>query len=148
MYLEAVERKSLALPADKFPWSLPLFARPNKLEIRAPLTFLVGENGSGKSTLLEGLAVRVRAIAAGSEDLARDETLWAAHEFARAFRFIRRRYPQRTMFMRAEDVLGFTFNGREAGKEAAIARAGGHRGGALAAAAAASDRRVCAGAAH
>ena len=43
MYLEAVERKSLALPADKFPWSLPLFARLNKLEIRAPVTFLVGD---------------------------------------------------------------------------------------------------------
>jgi len=37
MYLAAVERKSMALPADQFPWSLPLFARLNKLEIRAPV---------------------------------------------------------------------------------------------------------------
>jgi len=53
MYLAAVERKSMALPADQFPWSLPLFAHLNKLEFHEPVTFLVGENGSGKSTLLE-----------------------------------------------------------------------------------------------
>ncbi|HZB88041.1 MAG TPA: AAA family ATPase, partial [Terracidiphilus sp.] len=125
MYLEGVERKAPALRADQFPWSLPLFARLNKLEIRAPVTFLVGENGSGKSTLLEGLAVGVQAIAAGSQELARDETLWAAHEFARAFRFIRRRHPKRTMFMRAEDVLGYKLTAARLYKEGAIARAGG-----------------------
>jgi predicted ATPase len=125
MFLHGIERKPNALPTDQFPWSLPLFAHLDKLEFHAPVTFLVGENGSGKSTLLEGLAVGVGAIAAGSQDLDHDETLWAAHEFARAFRFIRRRHSKRTMFMRAEDVLGYTLAAAKQRKEAAIAFGGG-----------------------
>ena len=47
-------------------------------------------------------------MVAGSQDLDRDETLWAALEFAAAFRFLRRGHPKRTMFLRAEDVFGYT----------------------------------------
>jgi predicted ATPase len=57
--------------------------------------------------------------------MARDETLWAAHEFARAFRVVRRRHPRRTVFMRAEDVLGYTLTAARQRKEAAIAYSGG-----------------------
>jgi predicted ATPase len=120
MFLERIQRKS-ALSTDQFPWSVPLFACLDTLEFHAPVTFLVGENGSGKSTLLEGLAVGVKAIAAGSQDLDRDETLWAAHEFAAAFRFVRRGHPKRTMFLRAEDVFGYTLRAAKLQKEAAEA---------------------------
>jgi predicted ATPase len=64
------------------------------------------------------LAVGVKAIAAGSQDLDRDETLWAAHEFAAAFRFVRRGHPKRTMFLRAEDVFGYTLRAAKLLKEA------------------------------
>lgn len=83
----------------------PVFAGLKELEFGAAVTFLVGENGSGKSTLLEALAVGVKAVAAGSQDLEQDETLWAAHELAAGFRFVRRGRPRRTMFLRAEDVF-------------------------------------------
>ena len=104
---------------------MPLFRDLKRLEFSSRVTFLVGENGSGKSTLLEGLAVGTQAIAAGSGEVNQDETLWAAHEFARAFRFVRHNHPKRTMFLRAEDVLGYTLTAARRRKEAGIAMAGG-----------------------
>jgi predicted ATPase len=95
-------------PDGAFPWSLPLVRDLDSIEFTAPVTFLVGENGSGKSTLLEGIASGMQAVAAGRRDLARDESLAAAREFAAGFRFVRRRHARTRMFLRAEDVFGFT----------------------------------------
>jgi len=127
LFLSSIYRSPTAVLADTFPWTLPLFRDLKRLEFSSQVTFLVGENGSGKSTLLEGLAVGTRAIAAGSGQVDQDETLWAAHEFAKAFRFVRRSRPKRTMFMRAEDVLGYTLTAAKQRKEAAIAFAGGFK---------------------
>ena len=125
LFLSSIGRRPGAELGETFPWTLPLFRDLRRLEFNSPVTFLVGENGSGKSTLLEGLAVGMRAIVAGSDDADQDETLWAAHEFARAFRMVRRNHPKRTLFMRAEDVLGYTLTAARRRKEAAIAYAGG-----------------------
>ncbi len=78
------------------------------VEFTAPVTFLVGENGCGKSTLLEGLAAGMDAVAAGGRELARDPTLVAARSFAQGFLFVRRRHARTRLFLRAEDVFGFT----------------------------------------
>jgi len=78
------------------------------LEFDTAVTFFVGENGCGKSTVLEGIAAGMRAIAVGSADLDKDETLRAARRFASGFRFERRRHPRTKLFFRAEDVFGFT----------------------------------------
>ncbi len=40
----------------EYPFSLPAVRALGEIELRAPVTFLVGENGSGKSTLLEAVA--------------------------------------------------------------------------------------------
>ena len=125
LFLSSIYRGPGVVSGDTFPWTLPLFRDLKRLEFSSRVTFLVGENGSGKSTLLEGLAVGTRAIAAGSGQVDQDETLWAAHEFAKAFRFVRRNRPKRTMFMRAEDILGYTLTAARQRKEAAIAFAGG-----------------------
>lgn len=125
MFLAAIQRKEPGATPQGFPWTLPVFARLERLEFRTPVTFLVGENGSGKSTLLEGLAVGAGAVSAGSRDLDRDETLWSAHEFARAFRFSRLRHAGRTMFLRAEDALGYTLRSARLAKEANEAMAFG-----------------------
>jgi predicted ATPase len=125
LFLASIYREPGAVLADAFPWTLPLFRDLKRLEFSSRVTFLVGENGSGKSTLLEGLAVGTQATATGSGEVDQDETLWAAHEFARAFRFVRRKRPKRTMFMRAEDVLGYTLSAARQRKESAIAFAGG-----------------------
>ncbi len=94
--------------ATAFPWSLPLLRTLDHLEFDAHVTFLVGENGAGKSTLLEGMAAGMKAVAVGGRDLARDPTLEAAREMARGFVFIRRRHARTRLFLRAEDVFGFT----------------------------------------
>src|SRR5271156_6822988 len=124
LFLSSIYRRPAVAMSDTFPWTLPLFRDLKRLEFSSQVTFLVGENGSGKSTLLEGLAVGTQAIAAGSGQVDQDETLWAAHEFAGAFRFVRRSRPKRTMFLRAEDVLGYTLTAARQRKEAAIAFAG------------------------
>jgi predicted ATPase len=108
VFLTGIQRIGEGPPGRGFPWSLPVFRDLRRLELRAPVTCLVGENGCGKSTLLEGLAVGMGATAMGSRELDRDETLSAAREFASAYRFQRRRAAKVRMFLRAEDVFGFT----------------------------------------
>jgi predicted ATPase len=113
MFLAGIRRTGGEVAADQFPWTVPLLRDLQELQFVASVTFLVGENGCGKSTLLEGLAAGMAAVAAGSRDLDRDGTLQAARAFAGAFRFSRRRHPRVKLFLRAEDVFGFT--GRVAG---------------------------------
>src|SRR5688572_15958540 len=50
----------------------------------------------------------MKAIAVGSAEVDRDETLQAARELASGFRFERRRQPRTKLFFRAEDIFGFT----------------------------------------
>jgi predicted ATPase len=106
MFLDAIQRKIEPDPAV-FPWSVPVFRWLERLEFRAPVTFLVGENGSGKSTLLEGLAAGMDAVAAGGADIERDESLANARYFAASYRFSRRHKPRAKLFVRSEDLFGF-----------------------------------------
>jgi predicted ATPase len=108
-FLSAVQRRAGHRPdGDDYPWSLPLVRDLDRVEFTAPVTFLVGENGSGKSTVLEGIAVGMDAVAAGSRELRHDPSLAAARAFAAGFLFVRRRHARTRLFLRAEDVFGFT----------------------------------------
>jgi predicted ATPase len=109
MFLSALRRRA-DFDADPgvFPWSLQLIGGLESLSFSAAVTFLVGENGSGKSTLLEGIAAGMDAVAVGRRDLRRDPSLAAARAFAAGFVFVRRRHARTRLFLRAEDVLGFT----------------------------------------
>jgi predicted ATPase len=107
-FFTGLRRRADFAPPKGFPWTVPLVQGLEALEIAAPVTFLVGENGSGKSTLIEGMAAGMAAVAAGSHDIARDPTLGAARAFAVGFRFIRRRHARTRLFLRAEDVFGYT----------------------------------------
>lgn len=109
MFLSSLRRRpGHEHDAAAFPWSLPLLRTLDEIVFTAPVTFLVGENGAGKSTLLEGMAAGMRAVAAGGHDLARDPTLAAARALADGFVFQRRRHARTRLFLRAEDVFGFT----------------------------------------
>ncbi len=109
IFLSSLRRRpNAAIDPAAFPWSLPLVRDLAELTFTAPVTFLVGENGSGKSTLLEGLAAGMDAVAAGSRDLRRDPSLQAARDFAAGFIFARRRHARTRLFLRAEDVFGYT----------------------------------------
>jgi predicted ATPase len=109
LYLSELRRRlDVKVDGDRFPWSLPLVRDLETLEFTTPITFLVGENGSGKSTLLEGIAVGIDAVAAGTHDLQRDPSLQTARDFAAGFLFSRRRHARTRLFLRAEDMFGYT----------------------------------------
>ena len=90
MFLDGMIRKPGG-GGDGFTWTVPLIANLHALTLAAAVTFLVGENGCGKSTLLEGMAWGSDATAIGSHHLETDPTLGSAR-----------------LFLRAEDVFGFT----------------------------------------
>ncbi len=59
LYLTRIELRQPvdAELAQSYVFSLPAVKHLGRLELRQPVTFLVGENGTGKSTLLEAIAV-------------------------------------------------------------------------------------------
>ena len=107
MFLDGMVRK-LGAGGDGFPWTVPLVANLQHLRLTTAVTFLVGENGCGKSTLLEGMAWGSEAVVVGSHHLDDDPTLGSARLFHKAFRFPRTGRAHTRLFLRAEDVFGFT----------------------------------------
>lgn len=94
-------------PGRGHPFDLPLVRDFERLDFKAPVTFLVGENGTGKSTLLESLAIAARAIVVGGEDLESDPTLESSRNLAKNLRLSWSRRSKRGFFLRAEDFFGF-----------------------------------------
>lgn len=107
IHLQSVQLKPTAQQRPDFPFNLPLVQRFAPLELRAPVSFLVGENGSGKSTFLEALAVAAGSVAVGGEDLQRDQTLVHARALAQQLRLTWLRKTPRGFFLRAEDFFNF-----------------------------------------
>lgn len=57
LYLDSIGLdRSRVASFDRYPFSLPAVRTLKHIQLRKPVTFLVGENGSGKSTLLEAIA--------------------------------------------------------------------------------------------
>jgi predicted ATPase len=109
VFLREVRRNDEPLvDANAFPWTLPLVRDFERLKFRAPVTFFVGENGSGKSTLLEALAVAADATALGGKEVRDDPTLDAARALAGGLTLSRGGRPRVKLFLRAEDVFGYT----------------------------------------
>lgn len=107
MFLSRIDRR-MGHVGDGFPWTVPLIAGLQSLAFTASVTFLVGENGSGKSTLLEGLAMGAGAEALGSQHMGIDPSLDGARRFVTGFKFTRSALAYTRLFLRAEDVFGFT----------------------------------------
>jgi predicted ATPase len=107
IHLQSIRLKPSARRRQDFPFSLPLVRQFAPIELRAPVTFLVGENGSGKSTLLEALATGVGSVAVGGDDLPRDATLQRARALARLMQFTWQHKTARGFFLRAEDFFNF-----------------------------------------
>jgi predicted ATPase len=93
--------------ASRFPFSVPVVRDLGVLRFPGPVTFFAGENGSGKSTLLEGIALAASLPAVGSDEGARDATLDAQRDLARALKLVWTRRTHRGFFLRAEDFFGF-----------------------------------------
>ncbi|MFE5323495.1 AAA family ATPase [Paenibacillus sp. NPDC056579] len=66
MYLRTVTLLQEELPeTEEYPFGIPSIRTFRQLELKAPVTFFVGENGSGKSTLLEAIAYQAGFNTAG-----------------------------------------------------------------------------------
>lgn len=105
--LRAVERQGDGDPRV-FPFSVPVVRALDRLDLDAPVTFLVGENGSGKSTLLEAIAAAAGLPTVGSHDVGADASLDAQRALGAALRLVWRTRARRGFFLRAEDFFGFT----------------------------------------
>jgi predicted ATPase len=107
LYLRSVATdRANGLP-DSFPFSVPAIGSLGRLDLTAPVTFLVGENGCGKSTLLEAIACAVGSITVGSESVDRDATLASIRVLARHLKLTWTVRTRRGFFMRAEDFFGY-----------------------------------------
>ena len=108
IHLKAVrlDRSARSLP-DAFPFNITALASFERLEFTAPLTFFVGENGSGKSTLLEAIALAAGAIAAGSDNVERDQSLNPVRQLAKRLRLAWTKRTHKGFFLRAEDFFGY-----------------------------------------
>ena len=124
LHLRAIELRCPPDAGDAFPFDLPALRGLTRLELRAPVTILVGENGSGKSTILEAVAIAARSITAGSADAVTDPTLAGVRSLADALRLTWSKRPGRGFFLRAEDFFGYArrMDETRAGLEAELER--------------------------
>ncbi len=87
---------------------MPAIQTLETLELRSPVTILIGENGCGKSTLLEAIACSQNCPAVGGADVMRDPLLEPARKLAGFLRVVKTTAPRLKLFFRAEDAIGFT----------------------------------------
>jgi predicted ATPase len=92
---------------DEFPFSVPVVAALDRLELTTPVTLFVGENGTGKSTLLEAIAIAAELPAVGAARLSADPTLAPQRRLAQQLALTWSRRTHRGFFLRAEDFFGF-----------------------------------------
>ncbi|HEU5140060.1 MAG TPA: AAA family ATPase [Bacillales bacterium] len=102
-HLQSIQLRSREkLPAEPFPFQLPLVQNFQQIHFHAPITFFVGENGTGKSTLLESIAAAADAITIGSEESN------PASELADYLKLIWKVKSRKGFFLRADDFINYT----------------------------------------
>jgi predicted ATPase len=116
IYLAAISKKG-EVRDDTFPFNVPTIQKLQRVELRQPVTFLVGENGSGKSTLLEAVAAGIGSVVVGGEDIERDDSLEHARRLAAHLRLSWRKKTGRGFFLRAEDFFNFSKRINRTGQE-------------------------------
>jgi predicted ATPase len=116
VYLAAISKKGDA-PDDTFPFNVPTIQKLQRIELRQPVTFLVGENGSGKSTLLEAVAAGIGSVVVGGDDIERDDSLEHARRLSAHLRLSWRKKTGRGFFLRAEDFFNFSKRINRTGQE-------------------------------
>ena len=107
IHLRSIGLNPAAKRREGFPFTLPVVRKFREVELRAPVTFLVGENGSGKSTVLEAVAAGVGSVVVGGEDVRRDKTLAHARELAAQLKLVWTKRTHKGFFLRAEDFFNF-----------------------------------------
>lgn len=111
-YIGAI-RLQQALPTEPYWVQLPVVRHlqaMEKLELKAPVTFFVGENGTGKSTLLEAIAVASGFNAEGGTRNFRFSTKDTHADLHQYLTLSRYAYPQDGFFLRAESLYNLASN--------------------------------------
>ena len=100
------------LPEGSYLTAIPAvrWLRTHRLELDAPVTFLVGENGSGKSTLLEAMAVASGFNAEGGTRNFAFSTRATHSHLGEYLTVAKRRYPRDGFFLRAESFYNVATN--------------------------------------
>ena len=112
MFVESISIK--ANNEERWPYTIPAFFNLHKIELKKPVTYLVGDNGSGKSTLLESLAIACRMPAIGRSDANLDPSLKHLDQFFRSLKLSRSgRLPKSKFFLRSEDFFSFILRLKE-----------------------------------
>lgn len=108
IYLSRISLKTEIPKVNEYPYNLSFVKRFTEIEIKTPVTFLVGENGSGKSTFLESIARAMELPAIGNKDTSTDDSLAEINNLADSWRLAWKIKSHQGFFLRAEDVFGFT----------------------------------------
>ena len=100
------------LPEGSYLSGIPAVAwlREHRLDLDAPVTFLVGENGSGKSTLLEAIAVAGGFNPEGGTRNFNFSTRDTHSHLGEYLTLSRCRYPRDGFFLRAESFYNVASN--------------------------------------
>ena len=108
LFLTGIRRVAAAREPAQFPFTLPLFRDLERLDFRAPVTFLVGRTAAASPPSWK------------ASPRARERSRWGAVTSSATPRWrerarspagsasLRARHPRATLFLRAEDVFGFT----------------------------------------
>lgn len=65
IYISQARNNKDSAERTAYPHNIPSIAHLEVLELRKPVTFIIGENGSGKSTLVEAIAINAGFNAEG-----------------------------------------------------------------------------------
>lgn len=90
-----------------YPFSVPALRALRRMELKAPVTFFVGENGSGKSTLLEAVVFKAKLPPATGAPLEHDASILAVKPLADSLRLGWLPRTKFGFFLRAEDFFNF-----------------------------------------
>lgn len=111
-YISAVKLTG-ALPEGSYLRDLPVvrhLMEKGPLELKKPVTFLVGENGTGKSTLLEAVAVAYGFNPEGGTRNFNFSTEDSHSELWQALTLVKRGYASDGFFLRAESFYNVASN--------------------------------------
>ena len=98
-----LHQNALEVDETQYPFSLPVVRHLQRLSIKSPVTFLVGENGTGKSTLLEAIACNYGFNPEGGSKnfhFSTKDTHSELHQFITLVKGVKR--PRDGYFLRAE----------------------------------------------